>query len=164
MNEPQHEDQAPNQGDTVGREQPDFENTETLAFYRELRAGAIKSAHTGSPLSLLVFEPASESEAAAEGRAAETSCLEDLRESLQAGLKDCEKLVACGANALFMILLGSELAEAEQRVADLHQTIQGSDGSAQRANDRPTIGVAQRQDCEPLSHFVHRTRSALRSA
>ena len=156
-----HQDLAPQASPQAAAGQDEIGSTEAMAFYRELRDVAIKSAHTGSPLSLLVFEPGDSAEKRDQGE--DMTWGEALQTSLQEGLKDCEKVIACGANALFMILLGSELSEAERRVDDLHQTIK-SDGDRSGRTDSFTIGVAQRQDCEPLSHFVHRTRTALRSA
>ena len=156
-----HQELAPQTGPQAAGGQAEEGTAEAMTFYRELRDVAIKSAHTGSPLSLLVFEPGGNAEEPLSD--GDTTWVEALQTSLQSGLKDCEKVIACGANALFMILLGSELSEAERRVDDLHRAIKSGAEETPLA-DSLTIGVAQRQDCEPLSHFVHRTRTALRSA
>ena len=135
----------------------DAGTNETLTFYRELRDVAIESAHTGSPLTLLVFESDCHDEAGGDGHDLDRSWFSSLRESLQSGLRDCERLVSCGAGALFLILLGSELEDAERRVADLNRMLPGG-------AEPYSVGVAQREDCEPLSHFVQRTRATLRPA
>lgn len=135
----------------------DAGTSETLTFYRELRDVAIESAHTGSPLTLLVFESGCRDGAGSGGHDVDRSWFSPLRDSLQSGLQDCERLVSCGAGALFLILLGSELKEAERRVADLNRMLPSG-------AEPYSVGVAQREDCEPLSHFVQRTRSALRPA
>ena len=125
-------------------------------FHDALRRAALAATRSGTPLSLLLLEPAGPGE---DRRPADPACarIQTLAGMIAAEAGKGSALARYAEERLAVIMLETGLGDAIVRAERIGRSLSSGAG----ALARPAIGVAQFRDDEALGHLIERAEDAL---